>query len=341
MLTLMYLCPMKRMVICALLISVFAGVSCDNELDLVSDWKEIPVVYGFLSRSDTTQYIRVEKAFLDPTTSAFVIAQNLDSLYFKDAVVQLEDKTTGTRVNLEKVDGALEGYPRAAGVFASSPNYLYKIRTDKAKIFADREYQILVSDPSGRLITSSSTKVVGDHTFAFSSPPDKITFLYDNSVNIGWRSNENTAFFYDVSMRLHIQETVSGGTGPEEKILDWPIENNILRGASKNISTYVPGVSFYQFLASKLESKANVSRKFLYIEIEVDAGGKEIYDFLSVGQANSGITGAEYVPSYSNIDNGFGLFSSRYTLIGNNYTLSGQSLDSLKQGIYTKDLNFN
>ena len=329
------------MAICAILISVLAGMGCDNELDLVSDWKEIPVLYGFLSRSDTAQYIRIEKAFLDAKTSAFVIAQNPDSLYFKDAVVQLEDISTGTRVNLTKVDGALEGYPRAAGIFATSPNYLYKIRTDDAMIFADREYRILVSDLSGRLITSAKTKVVGDVTFAFSSPPDKITFLYDNSVNIGWRTNDNTAFFYDVSMRLHVQETVSGGSGPTEVVLEWPIEKNILRGTSKNISTFVPGVSFYKFLASKLEAKANVSRKFLYIEIQVDAGGKEIYDFLSVGEANSGITGAEYVPSYSNVDNGFGLFSSRYSLIGNNFTLSAQSIDSLKQGIYTQDLNFN
>ncbi len=331
---------MKRVALYALLISVMAGIGCDNDLDLVSDWKEIPVVYGFLSRSDTAQYIRVEKAFLDPTTSAYLIAQNPDSLYFPNAIVQLEDLTSGTKVTLTKVDGTLEGYPRAPGVFATSPNYLYKIRTDEAKIFTDREYRILVSDEAGRLITSSKTRVVGDYAFTFSSPPDKITFLYDNSINIGWRSNENTAYFYDVAMRIHVQETVSGGPGPVEKVLYWPIEKNILRGTSKNINTFLAGVSFYQFMRNNLEVKPNVSRKFLYMEIQVDAGGKEIYDFLSVGKANSGITGAEYVPSFSNIDNGFGLFSSRYSLVGNNFTLSAQSLDSLKQGIYTKNLNF-
>ncbi|MCF8236575.1 MAG: DUF4249 family protein [Saprospiraceae bacterium] len=331
---------MKRIALFALLIAVLSGVGCDNELDLVSDWKEIPVVYGFLSRGDTAQYIRVEKAFLDPKTSAYVIAKNPDSLYFPNAIVQLEDLTSGSKVTLTRVDGTLEGYPRAPGVFATAPNFLYKIKTDEAMIFTDREYRILVSDEAGRLITSSKTKVVGDYTFTFSSPPDKITFLYDNSINIGWRSNENTAYFYDVAMRIHVQETETGGSGPVEKVLTWPIEKNILRGNSKNINTYLAGVSFYQFMRSHLEVKSNVSRKFLYMEIQVDAGGKAIYDFLSVGKANSGITGAEYIPSYSNIDNGFGLFSSRYFLVGKNFTLSTQSLDSLKQGIYTKDLNF-
>ncbi|MEZ5030008.1 MAG: hypothetical protein R2787_01275 [Saprospiraceae bacterium] len=74
---------MKRMAVFAGILMMLTLVSCDNELDLVSDWKEIPVVYGFLSRSDTAQYIRVEKAFLDPATSAFVIAKNPDSLYFQ------------------------------------------------------------------------------------------------------------------------------------------------------------------------------------------------------------------------------------------------------------------
>jgi len=336
----MYICSMKRMAVFAGILMMLTLVSCDNELDLVSDWKEIPVVYGFLSRSDTAQYIRVEKAFLDPATSAFVIAKNPDSLYFQDAIVQLEDMTTGNKVTLTRVDGNLEGYPRAAGVFATSPNYLYKIRTEDAMIFPDRSYRLTVSDPAGRLITSTTTNVVGDYTFTFSSPPEKITFLYGSSVSIGWRSNENTAFFYDVTMRVHIEETQTGNP-PVKKVLEWPIEKNILRGTSKNINTFVPGAAFYQFLSSQLDPLPNVSREFQFIEIQVDAGGKEIYDFLSVGQANSGITGAEYVASYSNIDNGFGLFSSRYSLVGKNFTLTDQSLDSLRNGIYTKDLNFN
>ena len=100
--------------------------ACDNELVVVDKWKDIPVVWGLLSKSDTAHYIRVEKAFLDPTTSAYDIARIPDSLYYDEAVVTLKRVNTGQVFTLERVDGDLEGYPREGGVFAEVPNYLYE-----------------------------------------------------------------------------------------------------------------------------------------------------------------------------------------------------------------------
>ena len=80
---------MKKLVFAAFaLVSFFA---CSNEFTLTEKWKDIPVVYGFLDQKDTAHYVRVEKAFLDPLTSALTIAKNFpDSLYYKDAAVYLE-----------------------------------------------------------------------------------------------------------------------------------------------------------------------------------------------------------------------------------------------------------
>src|SRR5690606_16691935 len=95
-------------------------VSCSDDLELITDWKEIPVVWGFLEIGDTAQYIRVEKAFLDGQTSALVIAKNPDSLYFKDIDVRLVNESSGQTYTLQKVDGNLEGYPREPGIFADA-----------------------------------------------------------------------------------------------------------------------------------------------------------------------------------------------------------------------------
>ncbi len=59
-----------------LIITAFLFTACDNELVVTDQWKDIPVVWGFLSKSDTAHYIRVEKAFLDPKISANVIARH-------------------------------------------------------------------------------------------------------------------------------------------------------------------------------------------------------------------------------------------------------------------------
>src|SRR5688572_25735004 len=108
-----------------ILAAIIVFASCDNELIVTDEWKDIPVVWGLLNESDTAHYIRVEKAFLDPTTSALDIARIPDSLYYDNALVSLRRISTGQIFPLERVNGDLEGYPREGGVFAETPNYLY------------------------------------------------------------------------------------------------------------------------------------------------------------------------------------------------------------------------
>ena len=117
-----------------LIASVVLIAACDNELELVSEYENIPITYGLLNRSDTAQYIRVEKAFVDPAKSALLLAQEPDSLYYEDLVVQLVNRSLNETYTLERVDGNLEGYPRDTGIFANSPNWMYKIRTEDMRM---------------------------------------------------------------------------------------------------------------------------------------------------------------------------------------------------------------
>jgi len=106
---------MRYLAFCSLL--VFLLSACDNELNVIEDRKDIPVVYGFLTASDTAQYIRLEKAFVDPTTSALDLAKIPDSLYYDDELVTVEitDEDTDETYRLVRVDGNNEGYVRDEG----------------------------------------------------------------------------------------------------------------------------------------------------------------------------------------------------------------------------------
>lgn len=331
------------MFLLAVLVSAGIGFSsCNNDLNLVADWKEIPVVWGFLNMADTAQYIRVEKAFIDPNVSVLQLAQNPDSLYYNNILVELENTRTGVRTPLHRVDGNLEGYPRKEGIFAAAPNYLYKVKTTPNLLIPDDIYRIQVSDESGRIITTAETPMVGEYTLRVNTPQNPILFRYDSSLRVTWESLERTAYFYDVTLRLNIQEFEINNPGNSElKVLHWQIERGQLRGVSLvTVTTFVPGVNFYRYLEAQLPANPNVGRRFISLDIIVDSGAKNLFDFLSVSQANAGITGAEFVPAYSNVENGRGLFSSRHRLIAPGFVLSPASVDSLKNGIYTKDLNF-
>jgi len=130
--------------IAAIFASLMLFSACDNDFDLVADKREIPVVYAIIDAVDTAQYFRVERAFIDESVSALDIAQNPDSLYYKDAVVTLTRLSTGEAWTMQEVDGNLEGYPRQDGIFATSPNILYKLRTEDITLEPLEEYKLTV-----------------------------------------------------------------------------------------------------------------------------------------------------------------------------------------------------
>jgi len=47
---------MIRKTLIVLCLSAFL-VSCNNDLEITADWKDIPVVYGILDAQDTVQHV--------------------------------------------------------------------------------------------------------------------------------------------------------------------------------------------------------------------------------------------------------------------------------------------
>jgi hypothetical protein len=137
--------------------------SCSNDFDLTAPWKDIPVVYAIISPADTAHYIRIEKAFLDPERSALEIAKIADSLYYPENTISvfLQKKGTTTLYPLTRVDGVKEGIVRDSGIFAQSPNWLYKIKPAQlgGGLQAGATYVLIIKRADGKAdITANSTQ---------------------------------------------------------------------------------------------------------------------------------------------------------------------------------------
>ena len=52
--------------------------SCETDIDVTAEWKDITVAYGILNQNDTAHYLKINKAFLGDGNS-LVYAQNADS----------------------------------------------------------------------------------------------------------------------------------------------------------------------------------------------------------------------------------------------------------------------
>jgi len=318
----------------ALFIAGFIFSGCDNELDLVADYEEFPVVYGLIDLADTAQYIRVERVFVDKNTSATILAQNPDSLYYDNITVKLVNLQSGEEHILTKVDGNEEGYVRDTGAFAQTPNFLYKLPTSALDVESEELLEIQIEGIYDEEVVSATTDIVEAPFFASPQQDGVVSFLPDRRIAIGWNPKADNSVIFTVSFYFNIREERNGVI--EDKRLHW-----IVDAATEKTLIEAFGRDFYSFLRGNLDINEDISRSFMSCEFELIAGNQNIADYIRVGQANLGITSSGEVPKFTNMSRGLGIFGSKYTVLRTNIDLNAETLDSLRNGSITDVLNFN
>lgn len=332
---------MKKTAFILGILSALSFASCDQDIDLTADWKDIPIVYGLLNAADTAHYIRVEKAFQDQNGSAFLAALEPDSLYYANATVRLLNLTTGKEAVLQKVDGAAEGYPREGGDFAQAPNYLYKVRHSDFPIAGGNEIRfILERGDEFDAVTADCfvlTDIVPQGGLMTGA---KLDFPSNRDVTFRWRAGEEARIF-DVTLIIHYDEKLSNEPDVTSHELVWRIAKNIKKTEDNPlVSTKVFGLDFYTFLADHIEAKPNVTRLLTDMDLIIKGGGEAVEQYISIALANTGITSAQEIPVYTNLSEGLGIFTSVVETRITGLTLSPDSDNYLQTSEITQELNF-
>jgi hypothetical protein len=314
--------------------------SCDQDIDLTADWKDIPIIYGLLNISDTAHYIRVEKAFQDQNGSAFLAALEPDSLYYPSATVRLLNLTTGKQASLQRVDGDDEGYPRESGVFAQSPNYLYKVRNSDFPLVGGDQIRFILERGDDYPAVTAECVALSNLIPQGLSPGSKLDFPTNRDVTFRWRAGDEARIF-DVSLIFHYDEKLAGDPEVRSYQLEWPMIKGVKRtDGSTTVSAKVFGLQFYNFLAANIEARPDVTRLYTGLDLVITGGGEAIEQYVTIALANTGITGAQEIPVYTNLSEGRGIFSSVVKTVLPGFLLTNDSEDYLKNSEITKDLNF-
>ena len=267
-------------------------------------------------------------------------------MLFRSVTVTLVRTRNNERFNLTKVDGNTEGYPRKDGIFAKSPNFLYKIKKSVLSLQSDEEWRIeLLRKGETKAFAKSTTKVIGNYevTTPGTAP---ISLRYDNTLNVTIETEEKSARLVDIKVIVNYDE-IDAATPNQTvaKSISW----NYITGGQRKVNGSVAdpivsfsrrGLDFYQYLGDNMAVIPGVKRTFKSIEIEVYTGGQELIDYINIGIANTGITGSQTIPTFTNIENGLGIFSSKNKTVKKGIKISEATLDLLINGEYTKKLNF-
>ena len=331
---------------------VLAGIfSCDNDINIVGDFENIPVVFALIDAGEEINYFRIERAFIDRDVSPEILAMNPDSVFYGPEVqARVTNMTNGQSVVLERVNLEDEGFIREDGPFLISPNIGYRLDIEALGLLENDQVNFQLIGPDEQLFTEATTTVIGEHTVG-SQPPTALRLRFDRELTFTLRSDEQAAVFYDLRLIItYTEEDINNPGVVDTRTLEWLVESELQRATSSvgDLQTQTTfriddGEEFYRFLAANIEVQPNILRRFVKIDLQYDAGGQELFDFINIGQANTGITSGQIIPSFTNLsNNAVGVFSSRRTTRNiESHVLDGEARDSLRDSRITGPLNFN
>ena len=314
-------------------IAVFA--SCSTDVDIYSDYKDVAIIYGMLDYRLDTNYIKITRAYCgtnDDPIDASEVAMIYDSSNYPgklDArIIELRSVHNGPYepTGREFVLDTISKHNKEDGVFYS-PDQLFYYTTERFNTGTSNDrykYRLVVVKPDGDTITAQ-TSIVGNEEFRIVSSNANFQLAPSNAMEMIVFKADGMASLYDVKIQFNYSEQHAG------QPVKWKSVSRSF--GTKNINDYhkVEGSDNTYYLEYSVNwlfnalgnaiggdtvvdgNHPNVIRHIGSFVMSISAGGNELYIYYSANQAqlNSPMS---LVSVYSNIDGGYGLFSSRTTI---------------------------
>lgn len=323
------------------LVLVLAGVtvllnSCKNDLNILAPYKESVSVYALLNPQEKIQYVRINKIFLGEG-NAFQMAQVNDSVNYKagDLSVFLQRYVNGVSVLTTVGDPVKKQITlrdtvinTQSGAFSTTQRLF--ITSDR--LYTSGDYKLIIqNNKTGNEFTSQATicdsvkpkwGYAPIDTFYYPRPIGSPLFHYLDYWNptpartVRFYSVPN-AREYQVIMRFRYQDSLATSL-KVDKYMDMDLgtvsSNELTGNELLSVSFYMS--TFYSKLVAELNANQPSNllfRKAIKMDFIITAVGQEFSDFLKISSPSTSI--AQDKPVYSNVNGGFGIFSSRSRMI--------------------------
>lgn len=308
--------------------------SCNKDLNVNADWRDITVVYGILSQNEDTTYIKITKAFLGEGDAMQFAKIPDSSIYPGNLDVKMEAWSGNTLVNTYTFD-TITIHTKEIGdtIFYFPSQLVYYNRT--GHLDENNTYKLKITHLKTHVVDSATTKLV--HSFAVEIP-DPFIKQVDYLPGHNFEVQFDPAYGgkrYQLLIRFHYLETTSSGT--TEKTLDWLVFNDLqvvnpYEIATDPILKSFSGDIFYTVLKGNIKSiKADptvTSRTARWVDYIFSVASEDLNTYMEVTEPSPSII--QERPSFSNIYNGIGLFSSRFVNEIDTIRLGNNTLDQIK-----------
>ncbi len=286
--------------------------SCETDFDVNANWKDVTIVYGLIDPNNEDQLIKINKAYLGQG-DAIQMASISDSTNYDPSnlivkIHRVREQVFNTYDTLSTVVLADTVLDKDDGLFSTDDNIIYTFKKPSSFYNTNSIYVLEILNLSSGQKVTSETEIINSFSFESLNPSfewglyngelaDSLRF---RTKNIEWQ-NSNNGVIYQLDILINYLE--SGIVNS----LSW--SQPIVEYSSGNMSLKIKGDQFFQFLENNLDN--NTTKQFLNLDLVMTIGAQDLKTYIDVNQPFSGIV--QERPVFSNIDNGVGLFSSRYT----------------------------
>ena len=301
---------MKKITFIFLLTSLLF-TSCESDFDINADWEEVTVVFGLLDQSQEKQFIRINKAFLG-NESAYLMAQEADSLNFNPENLEVKiDKvsTLGSIIDSRILDTTI--LYKEEGIFADDNNIIYTFENDDF-LKEGKDYFLTITHKNTGKVVTAKTKLIHDLKFNEFFANDNYILGFVNSFNgdfstatVIWDHSRN-ASIYQLTMKVNYTEYSTYDTVVKSIQKEFPIKNHI---GDKKYEQQITGESFFEFLSYNIDGSDEVNRRINDVDFYLTAAGEDLKKYMNLNVPPTGVV--QERPIYTEITNGYGLFSCR------------------------------
>jgi hypothetical protein len=274
--------------------------SCEKNVELLTDYEDITIVYGLIDPADSVSYLRIEKAYLTDG-DVFESAQIQDSnqySYKLDVKLITNNRTiTFDTTTVTNKEGGIFYAPRMQVYYAVTKGLLADKQTCNLEI----------TNPRTGKIISASTVLIDASNPQFSYPNLTIDFTKGRTVRF---SDFERGVLYGLNIRFHYIERniISGDSIP--MFADWVFPNvEYISSTNKELEFPYLENEFYNNLLAVIPFKENVERYNGQVELIVSVADNNLNTYMEVNAPSTSLVIDR--PTYTNIENGYGLFASR------------------------------
>lgn len=319
--------------ILSFLIACFS--SCSTHVDLYADYKDVPIVYAMLNYQADTNYVKIIRAFcgtndhpIDATEVALIADSNNYPGKLDARIVELQNTSgnhyepTGRVLELD----TMTLHDKEEGAFYAPDQKIY-FTSEKLQTNSDGnkyKYRLVVVKPDGDTLTAQ-TSMVGNEEFRIMTGSVNFQVATTDALGQIMFRADGAAALYEVTIQFNYLEQLAG-QAMKRKNVSRSFGIRTLNGFKKlegSTNTYFLEygenwlfVALKEAIGSDTIVNPNHPNVVRYIDdfvITISAAGEDLYYYYVSSEAQENSLGGLVSPC-SNIEGGFGLFSSRTTI---------------------------